>query len=112
MPASGEADAYGGPLGGRRQMIWNLIDHRKRQYRWKEITAIIEPTCHDNRCKDSDQAPPMELIGLGYDERENISLAGAIEWAQGLHYPVTLYLYDLEDGIRAVTVDGEPIPAA
>ena len=41
-------------------MIWNIIDKRTRTYRWKAITAIIEPVSHDNSCADSDQADESE----------------------------------------------------
>jgi hypothetical protein len=35
-------------------MIWNIIDRRKRPYRWRVVTAIIEATWHDDSCPDSD----------------------------------------------------------
>jgi hypothetical protein len=41
-------------------MISNIIDRRKRQYRWKQITAIIEPTYHDNSVDDSDETEVPE----------------------------------------------------
>lgn len=37
-------------------MLTNIIDHRKRPYRFKKINAVIEPTRHDNTVKDADQA--------------------------------------------------------
>lgn len=83
-------------------MILNIIDRRKRRYRWKNITAITEATCHDNSCADSDQAEP-NVSGIGYDEWEDVSLAVAIKLADSLTYDATLYLYDLGDGIRIVT---------
>jgi hypothetical protein len=78
-------------------MIWNIIDCRKRRYRWKAITAIIEPVSHDNACQDADQA---DEEFFAYDQKAEISLADAVIWAQSLSYTVTLYLYDLGDGIR------------
>jgi hypothetical protein len=79
-------------------MIWNIIDHRERPYRWKRITAIIEPTWQDNSCKDSDPCDQSEETSdeavSVYEERVGISLADAIAWANSTAYPVTLYLYD------------------
>ncbi len=49
-------------------MIWNIIDNRKHKYRWLKITAIVEPTWHDNRCHNSDRAPKCENEGIGYDD--------------------------------------------
>lgn len=74
-------------------MIWNVIDNRTRPYRWKRINAIVEPTCHDNSCSDSDQAEsgPDDIV---YDEREGISLADAITWANSLPCGVPLFLFD------------------
>lgn len=82
------------------EMIWNIIDSRKRPFRWRAITAIIEPVSHDNSCADSDQAEGPEGDFLVYDQREEISLADAVVWAQSQPFAVTLYLYDLGEGIR------------
>ena len=81
-------------------MIWNIIDHRERPYRWRRINAIVEATCHDNSCTDSDQAEegPEDIV---YDQREGISLEGAIAWASSLPGGVTLYLYDEGRGISS-----------
>jgi hypothetical protein len=82
-------------------MIWNIIDNRKRRYRWKRINAIIEPTSHDNSCRDSDHAeedPDPKM----YEQRECISLAGAVEWANSKPYAVTLFLYDEECGTNLI----------
>ena len=85
-------------------MIWNIVDRRKRPHRWKAITAIIEPTYHDNSCADSDQAEET-LDDFVYDQRAEISLADAVIWAQSLSFPATLYLYDLGQGISVVRSD-------
>ncbi len=78
--------------------IWNVIDNRKRKYRWKTINAVIEPVAHDNSCEDSDHADddPNSVI---YLEKKYISLNEAINWAHGQPYAVTLYLYDRGDGM-------------
>lgn len=76
-------------------MIWNIIDHRTRPFRWAKINAIIEATWHDNSVKDADQAlsvrPNDEVT---YEERKGVSLHEAINWANNQTCPVTLYLYD------------------
>jgi hypothetical protein len=59
-------------------MIANIIDRRTRLYRWKQITAIIEPTYHDNTVDDSDDAEVPEPDLIIYDERAAISVADAI----------------------------------
>ncbi len=81
-------------------MIWNIIDHRKRKFRWKSITAILEPICHDNSCSDSDQAEEPDGPFTPHDKLDETSLADAVIWAQSQPFAVTLYLYDVGDGIR------------
>jgi len=80
-------------------MIWNIVDNRKRKYRWLEINAVIEDTFHDNSCEDSDQAAEA-IDGTTYDQRKNILLHDAIVWAERASGQVTLYLYDKGQGIR------------
>ena len=78
-------------------MIFNIIDSRKRQYRWKKINAIVEATSHDNSCEDSDQQPPTEA-DVTYEELESVSLQEAVIWAEAFDSAVTLYLYDEGEG--------------
>jgi hypothetical protein len=82
-------------------MIANIIDRRTRRYRWKKITAIIEPTYHDNTVDDSDDTEAPEPGFIVYDERAVISVADAIAWAGSLPFATTLYLYDLGSGIKS-----------
>jgi len=79
-------------------MICNIIDRRKRPYRWKSVNAVVEPAWQDNSVDDADQAKPAD-IGFPYAERSNVSLADAIAWAASISYPVTLYVYDQGEGI-------------
>ncbi|HTV27597.1 MAG TPA: hypothetical protein VMF32_07420 [Xanthobacteraceae bacterium] len=81
-------------------MITNIIDKRKRQYRFLKINAIVEAAWHDNTVRDADQAPSSENGGPLYEEREHISLSNAITWATGFAEPVTLFLYDEDAGIH------------
>lgn len=74
-------------------MILNVVDNRKLRYRWKRVKAVAEPTWHDNKCKDADQAKPTQGE-LDYEERNNISVNEALKWATDLPFSVTLYLYD------------------
>jgi hypothetical protein len=69
-----------------------------RRFRWKQITAIIEPTRHDNGADDADQADDKG-DSLVYDHRPAISITDAIAWATAIPEDVTLYLYDLGSGI-------------
>ena len=80
-------------------MILNIVDRRKRPYRWKRVDVIVEPTWHDNACQDSDRAE-REDTEPGFAARKGISLADAISWATTLPVPVTLYIYD--DGSETV----------
>lgn len=84
-------------------MIWNVIDKRERRYRWQLVTAIVEPTWHDNSCADSDQAE-RTTNEIEYDEREATSIVDAIQWAHDLPFPVTLYIYELGRGTNTVFV--------
>lgn len=81
--------------------LLNIIDHRKRPYRFLKINAVIEPTRHDNRVKDADQADGKDNW-LGYDEREHITLNEALSWAAGHADDVTLFIYDEDGGLYEV----------
>jgi hypothetical protein len=111
-------DIHAGLLRGPAQqevlLILNIIDRRNREHRWKSITAIIEPTCHDNSCQDSDQADEGEALAAcayTYEGQPEISLADAVAWAHAKAYGVTLYLYDLGEGINAAGRLGELVKA-
>jgi hypothetical protein len=75
------------------------MDRRTRRYRWKKITAIVEPTYHDNAVQGSDQSEPPEHTFSTYDQKEEISVAEALDWASALPYAATLYFYDLGGGM-------------
>lgn len=80
-------------------MIWNIVDHRTRPYRWKTVNAIVEAVEHDNSCADSDQAPESDVMTVvDYDALEAVSVNEAVAWAMGQPCPVTLYLYDEGEG--------------
>ena len=86
-------------------MIVNIVDRRKRQYRFMKVNAVVEAAWHDNSCVDSDQVDKGSELGTGpdYDKREHISLAAAIRWANDFADPVTLYIYDQGAGIYEIT---------
>lgn len=88
-------------------MILNVVDNRKLRYRWKQVKAVAEPTWHDNKCENADLAKPTEGE-LDYEERTDISVNDAIKWANGLSFPVTLYLYDAA-GAQTQSKDS-PVP--
>lgn len=80
-------------------MLWNIIDNRKRRYRWREVNAIVEAIEHDNSCKDADQASESDpAITVDYAALEAVSVSEAVKWAESQPCPVTLYLYDLGSG--------------
>ncbi len=79
-------------------MLWNIVDKRKRKYRWQEINAVIEDTAHDNSCEDADQCE-VNIDAVMYEERRNILLHDVVKWAEEASGKVTLYLYDKGDGI-------------
>lgn len=83
-------------------MIGNVIDRRKFPYAWKKVTAIMEPTWHDNTCKGADLADKFKGEGIGYQEFPEISVSLALLTANRLDFQVTVYLYDLGDGILEV----------
>ncbi|WP_300528970.1 hypothetical protein [Maricaulis sp.] len=80
-------------------MIFNIVDNRKRKYRWKDINAVIEATAHDNSCRDSDQIDQDEHYGLCQDKK-HLTWHEAIVWAEQHPAQVTLFLYDKGDGIE------------
>lgn len=79
-------------------MIWNIVDHRKREYRWLEVNAVIEDTSADNCCDDTDHMEDQDYL-VTYEEKRNILLHDAISWAENSKGKVTLFLYDKGDGI-------------
>ena len=80
-------------------MLWNIVDHRQRRYRWKSINAIVEAIEHDNCCADADQAPASDPSAyVVYDALEGVSVNEAVRWAVEQPCPVTLYLYDEGQG--------------
>ncbi len=80
-------------------MILNIVDRRKRNYRWQTVNAVLENTHQDNEASDSDQAREDCESQLIYDGRRNISVREAIPWGMAEKAEVTLYLYDEGDGI-------------
>lgn len=80
-------------------MIWNIVDRRSRQYRWREVNAIVEAVEHDNSCEDADQAPESEpSLTVDYASLEAVTVNEAVTWDNSQPCPVTLYLYDLGHG--------------
>jgi hypothetical protein len=76
-------------------MIWNIVDRRKRVYRWKTVNAIVEAVEHDNSCADADQAAASDIASVvDYDQLEGVSVQQALAWANQQTCPVTLYMYD------------------
>lgn len=82
--------------------IANIIDRRKRPYRFIKINAVMEPTQQDNSATDADRLEPLDHDHIGYDEKEHITLAAAVTWANSFPFPATLYLYDHDAGIYPV----------
>lgn len=83
-------------------MILNIIDRRKKPYRFRKVNAVIEPTRHDNSVEDSDIALATESEWIGYAEREHVGIHEAVAWADSHDDEVTLYLYDHDDGIYEI----------
>jgi hypothetical protein len=83
----------------RCTMICNIIDSRKRPYRWKSVNAVIEATSHDNTVDDADERPegPEDIV---YEERKHVSVEEAVAWANSQPSAVTMFLYDEGDGIE------------
>ena len=79
--------------------LYNIVDGRKKRYRWKTVNAVIENTSHDNPVNDSDQIEEPSEGGILYQAKKNISVHDAIAWAESQECPVTLFLYDQGDGI-------------
>ena len=86
-------------------MILNIVDGRKRRYRWKRINAIVEPVWHDNSVKDTDLAEVPTTLedelsdDVVYEQLADGSIAEAIAWANAFKCQVTLHLYDDGEGI-------------
>jgi hypothetical protein len=88
---------YGRETFESQSMIWNIVDSRRNRFRWAKVHANVEATWHDNSCNGADQVPsPAAELEVVFDERENISVNDAINWANCQSCPVTLYIYDDE----------------
>lgn len=81
-------------------MIWNIVDHRKRRYRWARVNAVIEDTTADNACNDADQLDEDNAEAPMFEELKGASIHEAIKWADAAPGKVTLYLYDEGKGIE------------
>jgi hypothetical protein len=92
-------------------MLHNIIDRRKRPYRWREIDVIAEATWHDNAIPGSDYAERNDSEP-SLATQKSISLADAVIWASRFPVPMTLYIYDA--GSSVVSDDDpwryDPIP--
>ena len=78
-------------------MLWNIIDRRERPYRWKRVNAVIEATSNGNSVKDSDPVAVHD-DDVVHDQRANVTVVEAVEWAMTQEQPVTLFLYDTGKG--------------
>ncbi|PHQ66914.1 MAG: hypothetical protein COB92_06135 [Robiginitomaculum sp.] len=81
-------------------MLCNIIDSRKKTYRWAKLNAVIENTSHDNGVTNSDYREEPSRGGITYEDKIGVSLNEAIVWAEKQKFPVTLFLYDEGDGIE------------
>ncbi|CUH75447.1 hypothetical protein [Tropicibacter naphthalenivorans] len=77
-------------------MLCNIIDHRKRRHRWRNVVGLVEATYQDNGAADADQAEGHPGLVL-CEERKGLTLAEAVAWAQGFDVDVTLFIYDGEE---------------
>lgn len=77
--------------------ICNIVDNRKNKYQYRRINAIVEATWHDNSCEGADLAP-NDSAAPDFRERENISVAEALAWANEMPGDVTLFLWSEGDG--------------
>lgn len=95
---------------GEPSVIWNVIDRRSNRYRWAKIHAIVEATWHDNSASGADQAPenPPETE-VTFDERTDINISDAINWANSQGCPVTLFIMD---GVEIQHSPSEEVDAA
>ena len=85
--------------------IVNIIDRRKRKYRFLKVNAVVEAAWHDNTCQDSDQVEyKSRLDGPDYREKEHITLEEAVLWGNSFSEKVTLFVYDEDRGIYATVV--------
>jgi hypothetical protein len=87
--------------------ITNIVDNRKRKYRFLKINAIVEAAWHDNSCQDADLiACPVDDDGPTYEERKHVTVEDAVAWTAAFLTPVTLYLYDEDSGIYTADIRG------
>ena len=78
--------------------IVNIIDRRKRGYRFMKVNAIVEAAWHCNGAMDADQIDGPDQ-GPAYVHKEHVNLADAITWAGQFPGPVVLFIYDEDGGI-------------
>ena len=76
-------------------MICNIVDKRTNAMRWKSVDVVIEATQYDNSVPNSDQVEasvPDDLVLV--DTLDRVSIAEAVQWAEEVEHPVTLFIYD------------------
>lgn len=90
-------------------MIYNIIDRRNRERRWRYVYAVVQPTRTDNGRKDADVIDPslFRNTEVDYDEMVHVSVHDAVIWAERLPFAVTLFLYD--DGTEDIAYEGEDV---
>jgi len=75
-------------------MIGNIVDNRKNKYN-VNVTAIFEPSRHDNSCKDATQFTDIDAPDyFCYHEIESTTVTEACNWASQKEVYVTIYLYN------------------
>jgi len=74
-------------------MITNIVDDRKNNKKWKLIWGTVEPTFHDNSCRESDRAEPdSSRLGFIQFTSSAMPLTDILTWANQFPGENTLYL--------------------
>lgn len=74
-------------------MITNIVDDRKNNKKWNSVYGTIEPTFHDNSCKDADQAiVDTDRSGICVMTKSPMTLTKLLIWAESFPGENTLYI--------------------
>ena len=59
-------------------MLMNVIDLREKQYRWKNVVAVVESAAKNNTAIDSDLVENVAGVEIDYAERDELEARRAL----------------------------------
>lgn len=80
-------------------MIFNIVDRRKNNKKFKSVWGVVEPTQSDNSCTDADKVVPYNDVDGFIEFSVEMSFSDLLLWAGAYKGINTLYVYDKDPSI-------------